>query len=366
MTSTISVPATYPATQLVRGGEGPALLVNTDIANTVWCGDANSVQAKDVNQTAALDPGDSIIVDGENDFYGIVAGTPVVVKKFKGAQNFTTGVTVPQELANITALAITPAANTIGPYNVTGFTSYDIAMYFHNTLMNTVGSQLTLPVLLTWYADAALSLVVYQERWDVWISGDTLGLASNACVASGYGPMHGAYLTVTFLNTFNLPGAMNNVTCDLFNLYGSQRNVDRSIWKQQAPDVVTNGISRFTGAANPAINNNLFQASSIALAANSTQWIPIGLFAGLAVVNIHVQTATLSNEVALAAAYPESVTSGGVFAGGGVPGCIFEFPNDTTFHQFSVALPKCPTFIVVKNGTTAQTMNFSVTAVEAA
>jgi len=365
-TNTITVSKNYPATQLVTENEGPVYLVNSDVANPIYVGDTNSIEPADLTRTVQINPGDAFSVDGTSDLFAIVPGSAVAVKKINKGTNFTPGVATPQELASITGLSVTtnpPAGLTI--YNVAGYASYDIAVYFHNTLMNTVGSQLVMPVILTWYADAAATLIVYQERWDVWISGDTAGLSNNACVATGYGPMHGAYMTVGFWNTFNV-GPTNPVTCDLFNLYGSSRIVDRSIWKQAAPDVVSNGITRLVTSANPAINNNLFNEVGINLAASAALWIPVGLFAGLASVHVHVQTAALANAIAIAAAYPENLTSGGVVPGTGTPGVLYEFPNDTSPHDVNIALPKCPTYIAIRNGTTPQTVNFSVTAQEAA
>src|SRR5215469_5309141 len=77
-TNTITVQPNKPtATIIIGAGSGPHLITNLDTINTVFLGDANSIQSTDPN-VIPLRAGASVAVDGRNDLFGVTTGNQTV------------------------------------------------------------------------------------------------------------------------------------------------------------------------------------------------------------------------------------------------------------------------------------------------
>jgi len=83
------------ATQLVAAGDGPTLIVNSDLENTVYLGNNDGIHAGDPNGVVPLGPNGSVSVDGKLDFYGVIANTstPVTVYTIAGGTSNFLGIT---------------------------------------------------------------------------------------------------------------------------------------------------------------------------------------------------------------------------------------------------------------------------------
>lgn len=82
------------ATQIISAGDGPTLITNTDLNNTVFLGDTDSIKATDPQGINPLGPNGSVSVDGKNDLF-VVNGnaTPVVVATLTGGLSNFLGIT---------------------------------------------------------------------------------------------------------------------------------------------------------------------------------------------------------------------------------------------------------------------------------
>jgi hypothetical protein len=86
--STIYVNGVTPADPLVYAGDGPTLIGNTDINNTVWIGHSNAIMASRVYDTIQLTPQSWVVVDGKETVYGITNGPIVAVNLIPGGLAF--------------------------------------------------------------------------------------------------------------------------------------------------------------------------------------------------------------------------------------------------------------------------------------
>lgn len=92
-TYTYSVrPNTTTATQVISAGDGPHLIWNRDLVNSVWIADTNSVRLNDP-ELVEIQPNGSISVDGESDKFAI-SSSPVNVATIMGGMSNFRGLTV--------------------------------------------------------------------------------------------------------------------------------------------------------------------------------------------------------------------------------------------------------------------------------
>jgi hypothetical protein len=75
---------------LISAGDGPALIFNADVNNTVWLGnDGLNTVAGDQGSMAPLPPLATVVLDGTQSIYGIMtAGQTALVSLFPGGLNF--------------------------------------------------------------------------------------------------------------------------------------------------------------------------------------------------------------------------------------------------------------------------------------
>jgi len=75
-TDTIVIqPNRATATQLVSAGDGPTLIVNSDLHNTVYLGNTDSIKPTDPSGVVPLAPNGSVAVDGTLDYFGVILGS---------------------------------------------------------------------------------------------------------------------------------------------------------------------------------------------------------------------------------------------------------------------------------------------------
>lgn len=69
--ATFNLKSTGAASLLVSAGDGACLIANLDASNTLWLGDDSATAASNLPYVTPLPPGGSLVVNGENDVYGI-------------------------------------------------------------------------------------------------------------------------------------------------------------------------------------------------------------------------------------------------------------------------------------------------------
>src|SRR5215831_7429573 len=85
---TIWVTGVIPADLLVAAGDGPTLISNSDITNTLWVGNNNAIIPGKPDDTVQLTPQSWMVVDGKEDIYGITTGASIAVYLIPGGLAF--------------------------------------------------------------------------------------------------------------------------------------------------------------------------------------------------------------------------------------------------------------------------------------
>jgi hypothetical protein len=92
-TYTIRTGTTPTATKVIEAGEGPHLIWNRDLINTIYIGDDNTLRIGDEG-LVAIDPNGSIAVDGETDKYVISSVNGVQVSTILGGMSNFRGLSI--------------------------------------------------------------------------------------------------------------------------------------------------------------------------------------------------------------------------------------------------------------------------------
>lgn len=351
-----------PQGVLVYGNQGslagPIQVVNLSTSVVMWVGNTSNISTDGSNSIPLL-PQASVSFDGSVSIYAITAtGTgslaiiPSGISYSPGAitASITAQGTLTADAFNVAAAQTFTVLNLA---DVTAYSSYEISVYLYNTLQNTIGASLTAPVILTWYDDLISGIPVFTEEWDIWIA-NTRGIAGTLPafgVAYGSGAMHGKYLTVQIAEE----GGINGFTCRFVNIYGSTRAETRPNWRQQPPQMSSNGATEILSNVATTFNNVLGSTSNAVTLANTIMWIPFGLYSGSAFLDFQA-TAVPTNNVCFAIAEPRALQSGGIVAGAAQPVRMVNVTADTNDHEFMVQLPRAPSYLVVK---TAALANFT-------
>jgi len=346
-----------PATQLVAGGGPTVLVFNTSSSVTVYLTDTNDSMSTDAGtfRVTPLGPMGSVVFNGTVDVFAVCAlGQTCVLNLYPSAISFNP--------AGFTAVPLASASGHVLPgltidlvsmLNVSAFASYDITLYMHNVLQNNVGSLLTAPIVLTWFDDINSGTPIYVEQWNPWISNTPYAPAVPGIVC-GSAPMHGNYLTMSCTNI----GAVD-FQFDFMNFYGSGRSRSASSWRQQPPNMSTNGIGNWAGRNyNQTYDNILGLFDGQVPAALSTTWIPFGLGAGPATFKIETGAGNNTN-IVLAVADPVDVQSGTVAPGNAQPH-LTEYPGGANNSLDQVTLPRTPTYVVYQQSAAPSGVSMSL------
>jgi hypothetical protein len=86
--STVFVNGLIPADILVYAGDGPTLIGNADVTNTLWIGQSNAIIAGKPDDTIQLSPQSWVVVDGKESIWGITSGPIIQVNLIPGGLAF--------------------------------------------------------------------------------------------------------------------------------------------------------------------------------------------------------------------------------------------------------------------------------------
>jgi hypothetical protein len=422
LTDTVYVTSQYPATLITDADGTSALITNTSSSVTCYIGDTNAIEAGDLTRTVALAPGGAMNVDGSAAKYGICpAGQVAPLAVILGAISFNPGTltiqgnvqatvagtvdvsgstvdlaggttidvagnvdvvgsggffptgntsTIAQQGTYSGATAFTVAAgathNIVSLVDVSNFSTYEISIEAYDTNQGVTGHDLTIPVTFSWYDDTNSGIPVYVEEWDIWIGNTAGSVNPGSGAAFGCGPMHGHYMTVSVSEV----GGVGGYTVQFVNIYGSNRVLTRSNWRQAPPQMSSSGITFgavIAGAENYTINNILFSMSNASIANGSLLWFPCGLYSGFVWWAYQPQQA-LGNDICLCVADPRLLQSGGIVAGSAATAILTNDPVTAgTQTQKQLMLPRCPVYFVVRNNTgSAASLSATLVAQEVA
>jgi hypothetical protein len=361
--------AQAPATQLVEANQGSVLLFNEDPINTVYLGSKNSILANDNTGIAPLGPKSSLAVDGSaNVFAAISAGLSANVAAYPSGVAFTNPVGI-TSLAQLGSFSGTPAG-TVGSgspmtvlnlVDVSGYTSYDLNLWL--TALSPGGFEAVVvgEIQLQWFDDTVSGIPVFEEDWWFW-AARAAPVAANGNGLAGCGPMHGRYMTVTVQVPF---ASAFNATLQYINIFGSNRTVPYSDWRQNVNSVQPecDGLA-YLGGSGTSFDNVLARCDVSSVGASSSYWIPMGLYSGPVYFHMRFSGAQLAAPVIVNC---EQLVGGGLSVGTACPGqLVAEAGAANTDYYGTILLPRAPCALVSEGPAAASTVTFQVIAQQAA
>jgi len=253
-----------------------------------------------------------------------------------------------------------PAAgflNLIFQQDVSLFASYDINFNCVAVSPGAAGSALVGQINLVWFDDMTSGIPVFEEDWFFWVGRSTI---TSGNPLGGTGPMHGRFMSVTM---FLPPTTVNGMSIQYLNLFGSNRVVPYSDWRQncQLVQPESSGTSLLAGSGTSF--DNVLCETNAALTAGSLQFLPCGLYAGPAYYQVQMtQTPAQSLTLVNLSGY----ISGGIIFGAPVVG---QLVSNGAAAEFSgeVILPRGPcAWMIHANATTGGNANIITVAQQAA
>jgi|SRR5271163_13166 len=374
-TTLVSAPAgaQAQATQLVEAGEGTVLLYNTDPGNAVQLGGSNAVLANDQSGIAPLPPKSSIVFDGSEDVYATIgAGQTALIAAYPSAIQFqtTTLITPISQQGSLSGsggfltMSNPTQFYTIVPLtDVSAFQSYDLNLYVYASPAGGNLQGVALQIILQWFDDMVSGIPVFEEDWWVWQGRAAAGLGANSL--AGTGPMHGRYMQVSAA----LPAAQTgNTIFQYFNLFGSNRTVPDSDWRQnqstinpQIFNLTTTVTSQVVGTA---FDNVLGGVNNLTIPANQATFVPLGLYSGPVYWRYQASAAMQTNPLICTI---ENAVGGTMVATSGCPNIVTTFVADASDHEGTILAPRAPmAFLVRAPASAADTFSFQAIAQQAA
>jgi hypothetical protein len=254
------------------------------------------------------------------------------------------------------ALVIPPGLTTVlNKVNVSQFESYDLNTYvFTNT--PGVNTAIVSLINLVWYDDLTSNMPVFEEDWWIWNGRVAQDFTNTITPQVASGPMHGRYLTVIYNNT----GVGSNITVQFLNIFGSNRNVQQSDWRQNA-DLInpqSNGITALSSsvAAQSGYENCLGVLNNFPITAASTQFLPLCLYAGPVWIRFQSPTVAPGANVVICTVVGD--ISGDITVGTANKNVIANITADTAEHELQVIFPRAPCFMAIKGGASNHSFSF--------
>jgi hypothetical protein len=247
--------------------------------------------------------------------------------------------------------------------DVSLFSSYDLNLLMTALNPGAVNSALCAQIQLQWFDDLISGIPVFEEDWWVWVASATGLPSAGTNPLAGSGPMHGRYLTVNI----SIPiTATSNSVLQFLNIFGSNRTVPYSDWRQDTQFVFP-GTSGFTTMAGGAAFDNLLAQSvtTTSLAAGTSYILPCGLYSGPIYFWFQFSNTPAQNIVL---ADVQGLVSGQVVGGTACPGTIFSNPGTAaTPVSGTLLLPRAPcAWVIHANATTGGTLELMTIAQQAA
>jgi hypothetical protein len=367
--TTVASPAGVqaPATQLVEASQGSVLLYNTDPVNTVQLGSVNTILASDTHGIAPLGPKSSLACDGTSDVFAVASpGQTALVAAYPSAVAFT-GAVVITPLAQLGSLSggsagvIAPGGGIIAVnmVDVSQYASYDLNLFMIASSPGALAAVVVGQCQIQWFDDNVSGIPVFEEDWYFWASR---GAPSGVNSLAGSGPMHGRYMTLTI----TIPTtAATGATLQYINVFGSNRTVPYSDWRQNSLSVAPecDGLAYISGGG-IAFDNTLCNVNAAPVGASSSYWIPMGLYSGPAYFHMRFSGAQLASPVIVNC---EGIVGGNLSVGTACIGqLVAEAGAAGTDYYGTILLPRAPCALVSEGPAAASTVTFQVIAQQAA
>lgn len=230
-------------------------------------------------------------------------------------------------------------------YNMQDYQSYTIQVKGYCGSQSTSSAPLCIPVIVSYYADAAGSVLIDTERWWMWLSNNSGG----AIPVNGSGPLRGGYISVTIGNPVG--GAAASVT--EINIYGAGRSLSQSIWQQTPPTAITAGVGMLPTASpiSPLPGDDKILAAEYTnglTATSNLYWLPMPLFSGTVSLTFEGNATLGSNFVVATAA---GLNNGSILGGTATQGTQWNCPSvASTWYSQTIEAGNAPLYLVLHTG----------------
>lgn len=246
--------------------------------------------------------------------------------------------------------------------NVSQFASYDLNGYLYASPAGANLDGVCVEFILQWYDDEVSGIPVFEEDWWVWVGRGPTSQGLNSLAASG--PMHGQYMTVIA----SLPALQNAPTIfQYFNLFGSNRIVPYSDWRQNAqtvnPEIFNLTTTLTSQIQGTSFDNVLGGVTAYVSPANQVTFVPLGLYSGP--VYWRYSTGAAPNTLPLFASV-EQQAGGTILPTAACPNIIQRIPTATTEANGTFLAPRSPVIFIFQSTATPASINLEVIAQQAA
>jgi hypothetical protein len=310
---------------------GPMELVNLSTSVTIWIGYDTTIMVGS-GPVVPLKPGASIAFDGTRTVYGI-ASDIAQLAIIPGGVSYSDSQPVVSPLFQSSGSVVIPVSSTVNIFPVTDisvYSSYDINMALVDVNQAVGGHALCCQVSIQWFDDITSTLPVYREVWNPWVMSQA---PTGAQGIIGDGPMHGRFMSISVSNV-----STGAVTMTYFNIFGSQRNVQVSDWRQCHGNHIA-GLT-FFNTIGLGFENSLYDTNGLVTAAASSTYVyPLFLYSGPATISVFTSNASINSVFLI-----DIGSNQNTFFSGTVPtntSIIYSFPvSDGNWNAVDVDLPR--------------------------
>lgn len=342
---------------------GSVTVINQSATSSVYFTNNPVLSAQP--DSAPLGPLGTITFDGTSDIYAFtLAGVSVVLSVLPSAiqsQSLFTGDTLIASVNNVQG-STGPGGTGILDSQVTNldllaYNTFELVIGGLWVDSSAAGAPLTGIIQLAWATDPAGTNVLMYETFEAW-AGNSL---PNTSPITLRGPCKARYLTIYVANQ----GTTGNLHIQSYVFSGSSRLTTRAIIYQECNAnglVVTSSGITFHHAASSVFEGISAALQSVALAANATIWIPLGVYNSTMQFYVNWSQA-LTKFFALASAH--ALVSGGPVSGTSAPGIIWAVSSAASPALTSplINVPNCPLYAVVAMGATAGSIDLKAQVV---
>jgi hypothetical protein len=339
----------------------PILFYNRDLTNNIYLSYQPTVYQNAPN-AVILNPQSSVTMDGSRTIYAIGPNNAGPLQIIPGGTNYQTSnppVSLLATLGNVTAVSSGNPVALMSMVPILEYASYDINIYAYQGNAGAANAPLGYEVQIQWFDDTVSGIPIFEEDWWLWAGR---AIIANTNTMGGCGPMHGLYMSVNVA----IPNAATSaLIIQSANIFGSQRSIPYSDWRQNAiaTNPESNGLQLLAGVNGAAFDNVLASCDSTVLSTNPS-FLPLGLYAGPVFLR-YDGAATPAHAPVLATI--DGLVGGQLVEGTGCPGILWVIAGTTgTEFEATIILPRAPCALMLQATGSATSFSFKAIAQQAA
>lgn len=332
------------AVQIANANTGPILITNKSFTNSIFLSYQQSVDTTNASSASEVPPMGSVELNPQSTIWAACAGNltaPLQIMP-EGSGYSPSPVEIATQILNSGVILVdqsntltSQSAFVIGAGATVGTLVFDVRTYqswLFDWVPNVLGAGGTNPYIratFQWWADAAGTILVFQEDWIL------PATATNWPTISGHGLMHGPYMSISFTSYDSVADTI------AFNLIGSTRNAP------SASTLRSNGAAASGGFGTDDVLG--FLANNSLAAGLSTTEQPINYYNGRVLLKLRASGTSIAANTLLFHLKTQPITDFG-----SVDNSALGFPtvaNGTSSPDalYEFLLPKRPCTFTVQN-----------------